>query len=220
MKKKICIVLAVFCLFLLSACQKQNAYVEKISQLRYDILVGESQSYNVKAYVEKREYPYKADGIVQDTKNYVIFKINFKTEQTGVTGELKINFTTDKEYSSSLIFKPEQDSYIATVEVSTLPTAKLTATVTLSEAQENVELTSICGNVITPEKALLSAITAKQELVKTLEDTNANYEIMVRLINQENSIYYYVGIVESEYTTALLISDTGKVLAEKRIRNQ
>ena len=221
MKKKLFAIFTVLCLLFLAACQPKNAYDDKISQLRYDILAGESENYTVKAYLENRETPYKADGIVQELKNYIIFKINFKNEPSAITGELEIAFThDDKDYSSSLIYKPEFDSYVATFEVKSQPIAPLTATITLLEAQENVTLASICKDVIKPEKALQTAITAKQELLSELEKNNANYEIMVRLINQEQSVYYYVGIVENEYTTALLISDTGKLLAEKRIRNQ
>ncbi len=220
MFKKFFVILTIFCLIFLTACQKPNTYQDKVSQLRYDILSGESNSYSVKAYLEKRESPYKADGIIQEMKNYVIFKINFKTEPNSITGELKINFTADKEYSSSLIYKPEFDSYVATIEVQNLPIAPLTATITLLDAQENVTLNSICNDVIKPEKALDTAITNKKELIEELEKTNADFEIMVRLICQEQSVYYYVGIVENEYTTALLISNTGKILAEKRIRNQ
>ncbi len=220
MFKRFFVVLTIFCMIFLTACQQPNTYQDKVSQLRYDILSGESNSYSVKAYLEKRENPYKADGIIQEMKNYVIFKINFKTEPNSITGELKINFTADKEYSSSLIYKPEFDSYVATIEVQNLPIAPLTATITLLDAQENVTLNSICNDVIKPEKALDTAITNKKELIEELEKTNADYEIMVRLICQEQSVYYYVGIVENEYTTALLISNTGKILAEKRIRNQ
>lgn len=203
-----------------AGCSKSTDYLNYVSQMRSACFFGESKSYRVTAYSEKREYPLKADGLVGETGKFVILKITFKDSEKMLLNDVYADFSLEKEYKTSLGYNAETESYVVIVAVENLPENDFTVTVTADGNSENVPLTTFKNDAVSPEKALKSAVTLKREFIDKLEASNADYEIMVRLIVEGEEVFYYVGIVESEYTTALLLDSRGALLAEKKLKNQ
>ena len=210
---------AALCFFLCSCSGAPDIY-ERVSQIRSACFIGESDTFKVTAYSETKEYPLKADGFAGEMHDFVILKVKFKnTENMLITG-LSVDFSLDKDYSASLPFKAETDAYVATVAVDKLPGETFTATITYGEKSENVSLQPSKKGSMSPTKALTVAAQYKKALIDKLTSENTDFEIMIRFMTESDTPFWYVGIVESQYTTALLISDDGKVLAEKRLKNQ
>ena len=206
-------------MFLLSACTDNEKLSERVSQVRSACFKGETDFFDVTAYSEMREYPIKSDGFVGETATYVILKIKPKHYDNMPINDLSADFSIDRQYSAKLLFRAEADSYVANVKVDNLPKNDLTVTITYGEKAENVPLSKVDGGEMTADKALKVAAAHKKALIDKLISEDKDFEIMIRLMLEDNSVYYYVGIVETEFTTALLISSDGKVLAEKRVKN-
>ena len=207
------------CLFLCSCSDSPDIY-ERVSQIRSACFIGESDTFKVTAYSESREYPLKADGFAGEMHDFIILKVRFKnTENMLITG-LSVDFSLDKGYSASLPYKAETDAYVATVAVDKLPDEGFTATITSGEKSENVILQPSKKGATSPTKALKVAAQYKKPLIDTLTAEKTDFEIMIRFMTESDTPFWYVGIVECEYTTALLISADGRVLAEKRLKNQ
>ena len=223
MKKPIAAI-AVFCLLsccflILCACKDVSRYEAEVSQLRFACFNGESETYSVTAYSERREYPLLSDGYAGEKSNFVVLKIQFKNSQKSLINDLSADFYVDKAYNVKLVYKPENECYVANVAVSELPSEDFTLTLTVGSESENVPLKKFLNASLTPTKVLSAATSAKKELFEKLDAENADYEIMIRLMIENEQAFYYVGIVETEYTTALLFDDGGKLLAEKRLKN-
>ena len=222
MKKIVFVIIAalVFAALLVSGCSERTDYLDYVSQMRSACFFGESKSYRVTAYSEEREYPLKADGIVGETGKFVILKIAFKDSEKMLLNDVYADFSLDKEYKASLSYNAGTESYVVNIAVENLPADDFTVTVTADGEKENVALSISRCEAVSPEKALKSAIAAKRDVIDKLEASNADYEIMVRLIVEGEEAFYYVGIVESQYTTALLLDSRGTLLAEKKLKNQ
>ena len=220
MKKLFCLLFFLIPLFVFVGCGERD-YSVYVSQLRASLYEGESESFYIKAFPEVREYPLKADGFVGDKADFIVLKITFKSGEKQLINDLSAHFSTDKDYEASAPYKPDVESYVATVKVNELPDSeRLTVTVTAGDKKENVELVKAKNGAVSADKALKAACAHKSEQLETLSKQNADFEIMIRLIAESGNYYYYVGITETEYTTALLIDDKGEIIAEKRIKNQ
>jgi len=213
------IVVAIFSLSV-CGCAVKPDYMQYVSQIRRACFFGESSSFRVTAYSEEREYPLKADGYPGEMTPFVIIKLNFIGEQNMLITGLSADFVIDKKYTAELPFRAESDGYVASVMVDKLPEGQLTVTITYDGVSENVELTQTGKKNFSPEQALDVAVIHKNQLIGGLIDNNDDFEICIRVMYESDNLYYYVGIVEHEYTTALLISEDGSVLAEKRLKNQ
>ena len=220
MKKFFAIVIATALILTLYGCGG-NDYSDLVSQLRCDVFIGKSEDVEIKAYAERREYPLKSDGYANEMRDYIVIKLTFLKPQNSVITDLSVDFSFSGEHhSASLAFSAQADSYVSTVPVKSLPADDFTITVKMGENAENVILNKVKTDIIPPEKALDAIVSNKRDLIKNLEENGSPFEFMIRLIAEGNSYFYYVGIVEAEYTTALLVSADGKILAEKRLKNQ
>ena len=220
MKKLFAALSTILLLFALCSCNKTTDLYDRVSQVRTACYTGESNSFTVTAYSEMREYPLKADGYAGEMHDYIILKVQFKNTENALITGLSVDFSLDKAYSASMPYKAETDAYVAVVAVNELPENNFTVTITYDNESENVSLERSGNKTVSPTDALKVATDHKKALLGELTAKNADFEIMIRVMLESGKLYWYVGIVETEYTTALLISADGKVLAEKRLKNQ
>lgn len=201
-----------------ASCKNKVDLTPYISELRSNVLFGESENYSVKCYSETREKPLVSDGKASSGCPAVIIKLTVKHETDEVSVGAKVTFSLDKEYSAIFVFHPESDVYVATSYVGSLPDRSLTVTVTEGEKSENVELTSIVGSdVASPLVALETASEAVKEFYDTEEFKSRAFEIHIRLIEDDGQFFYYVGFVTERETLATLVSRDGKKVLTKRV---
>lgn len=217
MKKYVAAMLALFLTILLSACNKGVDYYRFVSQERRDVLIGESETYSVKCYLEMREKPFKADAKKQETHYAVIIKLTVKSGTDGIVSGAKVTFSTDKEYSALFTFHRESDNYVAVSYVNALPEKKLTLNVSTDKTSETIEAVSASKDFdFNPEKALDFAISKTDGVYREYAE-NGNLEINIRMITG-NEIYYYVGIITEDKTDAFLIdSECRSLIARKTL---
>ena len=205
---------------LLCGCSEKTDLAPFVSQLRTDILKGESESYEVRCFSETREKPLLPDGEKQNVSPAVIIKLKIKSPSE-IVSNAKVTFKTDEEYSAIFAFRPESDTYVALCYVGKLPENSLTVTITVGETQENAELSSIkTEDISTPAAALLLAQNAYGEFFDTEEFKSGKFEINVRLLESDDGLYYYVGFITAKKTEAFLVSaDAKTIIARKALSN-
>lgn len=223
MFKKIIAVFALLSLvFCFSACSNGLDLGAYISQSRADILEGENENYSVQCYSETREKPLEADGKKENVYSAVIIKLTVKNGDEKIESGVKVNFKTDKEYSSTFVFHPESNTYVATCFVDVLPERSLDVNILKEGSIESIKIASV---LTTDTASPLAAVSFAQkkcaDLLKSEQFENGNFEINVRLISDDGKLYYYVGFITKEETEALLIShDASKLIARKTLKNR
>ena len=215
MKRFLTIALAAILTILLCGCNKSADYYRFVSQERRDILVGESETYAVKCYLELREKPFKSDGKKQETSFAVIVKLTIKSGVDGIVSGAKVSFKTDKEYSALFTFHRESDDYVATSYVNALPEKELLLSVTAGDKTETINAVSVSKDfTFDPQKALGFAVSKTEGAYEDYAESG-NLEINVRMIYGEK-IFYYVGIITEDKTDAFLIDSDCKTLIARK----
>ena len=193
MKKTIFLLILCFTLPLLS-CGKENELYNKVSDLRYDVLVGKTENYELKAYAEIKETPLNYDGKVGETANYITFTIVNDVPDSVYT----CAFTIDKkEYSGSFALDFTGGKYRSSVEIQSKVLSPLTVTVFNAGKVEKAELKSVLPeNTLSPEKALIKLKEKNPSLFDYFRDGNGIFdaEIQLKATEKNGKAYYFVGI--------------------------
>ena len=221
MKKSILAFLFIFVFAVTASCSKKVDYYKYVSEVRSVVLSGENDRYFVKVFAGQREYPLIADGKPDEMKYFVTVKLDVLSEEKMLLNDLSVAFSTDKDYAGTFTYRPEAESYVVNFKVNEIPAKELTLTVKNGDDVSNVTLSDAVGkSVISPIKALDAATKYKAAYLNEIVAESRDLEISIRLMTQDTAAYYYVGFIENQTTTALLVSADGKVLAEKRLKNQ
>ena len=218
LKKSFIVIFALSLIFIAVGCKKTTDLSPYVSQVRSDILVGENDAYFVRCYLETRERPYKNDGKKEKTSFAVIVKLSPRSGETAVNNGVKVSFSTDRTYSALFAFHPEGDNYVALTYVDKLPERSLTVTIEDDERKDNVELKSVAKDAATATEALAFAQKEVSDMLKSEEFSGGEFEINVRLIEDGEKLYYFVGFITPTKTEALLLNgQANKVVARKTL---
>ena len=218
LKKSLLLMLALSLCFGVG-CKKSNALLENISRVRSNIFKGQTENYEITLYPETRESPLIADGKISDQEKVVIVKLHVKN---GNQGNFKVTFTTDKEYTLDFLFSAYSDCYLSKIQVESLPISQLTVKIHHNNSSEEVTCKSqLNADTISFEKALDVVYNAKTDYISQRSQNKIfNGEVYVRLIEQGGKNFWYVGLITSEQTLAILIDGkTQSIIAEKLILN-
>ena len=208
--KKFFIITFVILLLPLTACNGKTSYDSLISDLRYDILYGKGDKFDLKLYVGERETPYVNDGI-SNPREAVYLKFTLYNSLS--EAEHKLAFDIDgnkylyKMQTSNISYKPTVETVISDFKSKTL-----TVTVTEGSYIEQIVLTSIV------DKNALSYIDALNKLLTTVPSllNEQNTEFYLKVLVEKDKTYYYVGICNGEKIRAVLLDGiTGEILTTK-----
>lgn len=215
--KKIAFCVVLFIIFQLTGCKKYAEYEDKISQLRYDVLYGETDEFDVTAYVEKREDPIYQDGLTGDIANFLTFKIEFDRDAV-LRSSPVIEFETDGiKYRKETEYKPLSDFVYCFFSPKKLPDKKLNVKITTDEKSETVTLLSVKKNdTLTYKEALNSLRKSKAAPADEFFDGKTPYEIKIRLIYSDGYNCYFIGLETKEKSVGFLLDgSTGEIIAIK-----
>lgn len=204
-------------IFVVCACsQTTNAFELKISQLRYDVLTAENQDYLATCYLELRESPFCLDGISNANQNVVIVKLKLKNHTDGA---YSIRITTDKTFEQACVFDAVYCCFVASFYNVEVPNDNFCLEVVSENNVQTLSLQSVKqADTITYQKAVSSC---EKQAKQTLAELGDNYEICVRLIHENNELFYFVGFSTAEQTLAYLLDATsGKIIANKIIEHK
>ena len=215
--KKIALCVVLLLAFQFAGCKKNSEYEDKISQLRYDVLYGETDDFDVTAYIEKREDPIFQDGLVGEKINFLTFKIEFDKDIVLKSSPV-IEFETDGiKYRKETEYKPLSDFVYCFFSPKKLPDKKLNVKITTDEKSETITLISVKKkDTLTYKEALNSLIKSKTPSITEIFDGKAPYEIKIRLIYSDGYDCYFIGVETKEKSVGFLLDgSTGEIIAIK-----
>ena len=205
MKKTFLFVLLSLCLccFLLGC--NNDGYESRITDLRTDIFIAESDDFTLTAYMGRRETPFSADGMVGNVQNVMLIKL-----QTAVIAARQVMIDYDgKQYVADFTTHPTSHHLSAVIAFPPTQAETLNAKVVVGETAIDVTLQKITpADAISYRKAL--SIAAKSF------STAENGEFHVRLICENQNFYWFCAVARENGSEAVLLSATdGKIIAKK-----
>ena len=217
--KKIVLIIVTFTLLLsaFSGCKQKVDLTNDISELRYDILVGQNENFTVKGECYERETPRFKDGEIKEKTNCFVLTLtncNLNVTYTASFTQNGIN------YSQKFNLSPTNSKLQATFNAK-VTAGQLTVKINGGSVNETIELKSIVPNGAKDYKTALNSLLESQPSLinKYMLDGKFQGEIAVRLLVEKQKAYYYIGLTDtSKNTTALLIdADTLEVLAIRKV---
>ena len=217
--RKILSILIVLCVaFCASSCKGDIDLEMYLSELRQSVYTFEDENFSAKAYFEEREDPYINDGFVGSKKKFFVFKIDrYKTALDSAYIILKINGTEAKK---DLEYSPLNGKFTCNIELATIEDLD-SVEVTLVSRGEQYNLVmhkSLFEKQISYKEALKSVSKSHGgEIEKMLGGGSGGIESRVRILSENNRVYYYVSITSKGGKTLAFLVDgaTASILAKK-----
>lgn len=219
MKKSFLLLLALLLLvFSLVGCKSAPDGSEFVSELRFDLFEGESETYSIKAYYGFIEKSPIDDGVVGDKINVLKFKLTDKI-QNDITYNLHFNYE-DKEYYKTFAINPVKNSLTTEIEIDDFALKEFTIEIRAGADVDKITLRSILpDNTISYKEALLSIKENEVALWDSYYNNNGEFlaEIRMRAIIKEGAPYWYVAFVKENGNTKAFLLDgfSGEILAVK-----
>lgn len=218
MKKTILFIFAVLIMPFAAACEKEEGLIPYVSEIRSDVLTGQSENYSVKAYVLKSETPLSDDGTAGSLAPYIRFFLKVKD----LNAVYRIDFSIgEKNYSCTPAIDPATGEFIATAETESLPAATLTVNVCCGGLTETAELNSIVPETALTPQAVLDAVYLKNpDLFNSYNNEEGKFcaEIRIKITVKDGKPYYFFGILDGKSRKAFLADGyTGEVLAVRNV---
>ncbi len=221
MKKfSVIILVLLICVFSFSSCDKDVDLTVYVSQVRHNIYIGENDDYKIVVYEEKRENPYVADAFIGSLENFVIIKIESKSESVdGVSASFCID---GKEYKGDFVFNPITSKFTLEVIVDKFNEQKeLEVKLYKDTNYQSIVAKSMLFEDTKDYQEVLKSVSRydKNVINKLFKGDKVTAEIHIRLLYDNDKNYYYVGFVESNKKTTCFLVDgqTLKVLATKNV---
>lgn len=210
------LLVSVFFLFLtLCSCKTQVDYFEYVSELRSNILLGETDGLCVRVYAVEKEHPYVADG----TKRNVSKRTEIYLSAPSGEKEYIIAFEIGGEkFSGDAVYDNVKAEYYFSCQADVSSLSELPLSIEYDGTKVEVNTKSVRNeNTLDPIDALKKLSDENVELFNSLTDKYGFAgEIYIRLI-YEDAAYYYFGIIEKsgKITAFLMNAESGKILAKR-----
>lgn len=203
---------------------KDEVVTKGISELKEDVLVGETENFNVKVSVYKKENPYIDDGIAGKLEKYIDISVVLKKEIENVS-EFQYVFSLGDKVSQGLLKASVfADSYQMVLKNFEYEKGDANIEIKGGDFTQKIELKSVLNEKDISYKEALEV--AKKELQSELDeltvDNKLNAEIHLKLINSASNLnskyYWYVLVISSDKKKmALLIDPSTSEIAVKKI---
>ncbi len=213
--KKISVLIFMFLLsfpLFLFSCKNEFCLADYVSEAREDILLGESENYNVKSY-----YGYT---VKSGNKQYFIsfMLTNIIPDETSYS----VNFILgSKEYNGTFSYNPTKSVLSISFNIEKLESNTLDITVIKSSEKETLTLKSLkATDTVSIEEALSSLYVEQKTYIDSLIlDGTFNATLTIRLVERNGKNYYYIGITDKDKNLKAMLMDgkTKELLAIKKI---
>ncbi len=215
MKKAFCSLLALLALLpALSACSAYD-YFERVSEIKSDIFLAETEEFSLSLACVSREHPYLSDGVPCERSSLVEITL---TDDGARERDYRVYVLDEKTWGGDMSYRSVRGDYFYSQGVEKFPETSVSLRVEWEEGAREICATSVRSETtLTPQQALDAAVQAERETVEALtKDGVFAGEFYVRLLRRKSN-YYYIGIVDGagNTTSLLLDAETGEVLARR-----
>lgn len=209
------LLITAFFAFFITACKKQIDYFSYVAELRSNVLLAETDGFQLRIYAVEKEYPYACDGVKRETSARTELRLLAPSGDKTYTVAFCVN---DATYGGEMSYDNVRAEYYysCSLDVSTLTQIDCTLKSEQNEWQFCAKSVKT-ENTLSPQAVLAKLQETESEIFASLTDKYGFAgEIHIRLL-YEDFPYYYVGIIDRNgNTTAFLINgESGKVLAKR-----
>lgn len=219
MKKVLSLILICLCLVgCFSGCKQSNDLSPYLSETRDAIYLGSGKEFSLKATCGTRENPLVLDGKVGEVAPYTTFTLLTEIDYN-ISVAISFDFNTTT-YSGQFELSPVNSRMVVNFDINSLGESFI---VTVSGKGVNEKINMVKQTVDglkTPVNAVNSLLLTQPDLIDSYKlDGVFCAEISVRLIIENGSAYYYVGITDTkEKTIAFLLDGVSlETLAKREI---
>ncbi len=195
---------------LLTACASYD-YTQRVSEVRSDLFLAETEDFSLTLACISREYPYADDGIPCPMTDSVEVTLAPKGD---VPDGAEVYFETcGGEASFSAAFGDFRFSQ----GVTEFPQDSVLVRVVWGGESVELAATSVkTETTLSVKDALAAFVAAEEETLQAMRRDGAFCgEICIRLLRRDKN-YYYAAVTDGTQRTALLLdADTGEVLARR-----
>ena len=217
--KKTIILLVAFCLLLfVSSCKNDIDLEMYLSEKRTAVYFVKGEDYSLTVYGEEREDPFISDGYVGSAKKFITVRLE---DYQKSLDDASVTITFDGvSLTGKFEYSPLNGKFCTELETDSLPTStQITATVKNGGEEKTFTLQGYALEGVDYKTALSSVSkTAKTEIENMLSQTSS-LEVRLRIILEEDRIYYYVSLIDKTGKTLAYLVDgaNGQILASKTI---
>ncbi len=207
MKKVLCLILICFCLAgCFSGCKQSDDLSPYLSETRDAVYLGSGKEFSVKATCGTRENPLVLDGLVGEVKPYTTFTLLTEIDYNiSVTVSFDFKATT---YSGQFELSPVNSRMVVSFDINGLGES-FSVTINGKGINEKIDMVKqTVDGVKSPVSAVNSLLLTQPDLIDSYRVDGAFCaEISVRLIIENGSAYYYVGITDTKGKTIAFLLD-------------
>lgn len=197
-----------------AACAPYD-YSDRLSEVRSDLFIAETEDFTLTLACVEREYPYADDGIpCPMTKSVQITLAPAGTPADEVTISVGEGAA---QWGGDASFRTAYGDFYLSQGVDAFPEGSVNVTVTYGGTEHTLAATSVKNEeTLSPGEALAKGIAAEK---KTMERMRKNGvfcgELCVRLLRRDKNYYYFAITDGTERISLLLDGETGEVLARR-----
>lgn len=215
MKKPTVLLLAVAALLpALTACGSYD-YSDRLSEVRSDIFVAQTDAFSLTLACVEREYPYADDGIPCPMTKSVQITLSPVGEGGGET-EIFVG-EGDARWGGEASYRTAYGDYVLSQGVEDFPSESVAVSVTYGGTTHELVATSVKNaDTLSPAQALAAGVDAERDTLERMHRNGAFCgELCVRLLRRDKN-YYYFAVTDGQQRVSLLLdSETGEVLARR-----
>ena len=218
MKKIIALIFALLFIPCFCGCEKSQGLTLYLSEIRTDVLKGNSESYSLKANVYMAETPLLDDGKAGELTPYIKFFLNAED----LNAVYKIDFDIgEKRYSRDFSLDAFSGEFTATSEIEDTEIKTLTVNIVCAGRTETITLNSVIPeNTLTYTEVLEKVALNNPDLFDAYKNENGEFlaEIRLKVTEKEGKPYYFFGIIDGNNKKAFLADGiTAEVLAVRNV---
>lgn len=196
--------------------------LENMAEVRYNIFLGENETFVATFMSGKRESPYVVNGVCEKQVEFGMLTIKYKTSDMPTVAKYEVAIG-DNVYSGNLEYNNYESTLMADIQHVVSDDANITVKVVTNSDEKTCTLDSKTkGMEITWRTALDIAMESLGDAVKSyISKGKFNGEVYVKIITDLNGsfddYYWYVSIVGTNGKTNSVIINTksGEVIAKK-----
>lgn len=206
------VILPALALPVFAACAPYD-YTDRLSEVRSDLFLAETDEFSLTVACVSREYPYADDGIPCPMTNLIEADLHPKTD---IPATVEI-YAENSNWGGDASFSAVTGSFRFSQGTDAFPEGSLSLRVVWGETETTIAATSVrTEDTLSPKEALSLFVGAEKETLARMKQDGAFCgELCVRLLRRDKN-YYYAAVTDGKERTALLLdAETGEILARR-----
>ncbi len=228
MKKFLCVLAVVCCVFGLTACggnkQAEIDFNQHLIEIRNNLFAGQDETFYATVCTGEREQDYALDGVINELVPFGIVTMARLDNESLTADSYPFTLVVNGEnLTGSLEKSPYDNTYSADIEQIIADDAEVTLQLVVDGVNFNQPLTNVSQQfAVSKQDAINTACETLKSSIKNLSREEGSFsEGFVKILKdysgETNKYYWYIGIISPDGQTSgvLIDASTGSVVSKK-----